>query len=65
MVKVPKPEQVANKWVKGNLSTPPMPCKHCGKNTRAWWHKGVCEYCGGILPYSEAMSLANRLGLRR
>ena len=63
MVKAPTPEQAAQRWVEGMLNTPPMPCKHCGRRTRGWWGKGICQYCGRDLPYSEGLALATKLGL--
>ncbi len=63
MSRIPTPEEAAKRWVKGMLRSPPMPCKHCGRKTRAWWGKGRCQYCGGSLPYSEGVDLATKLEL--
>jgi hypothetical protein len=64
MTKVKTPKETAERWVRGMLDTPPMPCKHCGRRTRGWWGKGKCQYCGGDLPYSEGVALRSKLGLR-
>lgn len=64
-MRVKSAEESANRWAEGMIRTPPMPCKYCRRKTRAWWRKGRCQYCGQRLPYSEAVTLASELGLRR
>ena len=44
-------DESARRYYVGMSRTPYIPCKHCGKKTRAWWGKGICEHCGGELPY--------------
>ncbi|MCK4354712.1 MAG: hypothetical protein KAW83_05605 [Dehalococcoidia bacterium] len=65
MVRVRSLEESSYRWQRGMNRSPAMPCKRCGRKTRAWWGKGQCQYCGETLPYSEAVSLAGRLGLAR
>ncbi|MCK4353954.1 MAG: hypothetical protein KAW83_01755 [Dehalococcoidia bacterium] len=51
MVKVKALQETASRWARRMAETPALPCWQCKRKTRAWWGKGICQYCGARLPY--------------
>jgi len=39
---MPSDQVIVERWVAGMLTTPPLPCPACGRNTRARY---ACQYC--------------------
>ena len=42
MSNIPSDQVMVERWVAGMLTTPPLPCPVCGRNTRARYE---CQYC--------------------
>ncbi len=57
MVNIPTPEVAAQRWVKGMLKTPPVPCPVCNRKTRSEY---ACQYCKSIYT-SEQIALRREM----